>query len=57
MSRIKWSKELILKKIQELETQGVNFEVDLYRKLIVLCIVLAVDSLATGLVLARKQVY
>ncbi|AFQ25792.1 hypothetical protein P4493_22795 [Bacillus thuringiensis] len=25
MSRIKWSKELILKKIQELETQGVNF--------------------------------
>ena len=44
MSRIKWSKELILKKIQELETQGVNFEVDLYRKLIVLCIVLAVDS-------------
>ncbi|MRS25134.1 hypothetical protein [Bacillus sp. RIT694] len=25
MSRIKWSKELILEKIQELESQGVNF--------------------------------
>ena len=24
MSRIKWSKELILEKIQELEAQGVN---------------------------------
>ncbi|HDR8036258.1 sortase B protein-sorting domain-containing protein [Bacillus thuringiensis] len=30
---------------------------DPYRKLIVLYIVLAADSLATGLVLVRRQVY
>ena len=57
MSRIKWSKELILEKIQELEAQGVNLGGGSYRKLIVLCIVLAVDSLETGPVLARRQVY